>query len=411
YLVKNCGHAVHYQVASRDFLNDLFRRFPEFQPSQPNALHYRILEMLQEWRLTLCKRSRYKDDLQRIHDMYSLLRRKGWRFPEIDANAAAVVLGPVNTLKSRDEQEREDLDAMQAKLQELLRRATPKDLREANKLMKIITGYEQSSKRPDYDGEWEGKLKEIEVNVKVLLEMLQRVQPGDRLSDTVNELKAAVGSNQPRLRKLIAEMQQRPDGEELPEDEARDLARLASIGALVDEALSAHRDLQCGRAPLFSLSATASAAPEGELIMWDDAPEAPATGAAGAPRPSAPPKDATAPAARHKRSGYDAERRSEMGAAERRAARLLAMLGTAVPGEQMSAEIRRTRAECMASLAMLQELAQEQKAHARLNEDENRALAAMYMLRDRIQAALGAYEELKSGRRPQLAAAAAVPAK
>ncbi|KAI7828516.1 VHS domain-containing protein, partial [Kickxella alabastrina] len=207
YLVKNCGHAVHYQVASRDFLNDLFRRFPEFQPSQPNALHYRILEMLQEWRLTLCKRSRYKDDLQRIHDMYSLLRRKGWRFPEIDANAAAVVLGPVNTLKSRDEQEREDLDAMQAKLQELLRRATPKDLREANKLMKIITGYEQSSKRPDYDGEWEGKLKEIEVNVKVLLEMLQRVQPGDRLSDTVNELKAAVGSNQPRLRKLIAEMQ------------------------------------------------------------------------------------------------------------------------------------------------------------------------------------------------------------
>ncbi|KAJ1877887.1 ARF-binding protein, partial [Coemansia sp. S17] len=35
-LVKNCGHPVHYQVASREFLNELFRRFPEFQPSMPN---------------------------------------------------------------------------------------------------------------------------------------------------------------------------------------------------------------------------------------------------------------------------------------------------------------------------------------------------------------------------------------
>ncbi|KAJ2526628.1 ARF-binding protein, partial [Coemansia sp. RSA 1933] len=67
-LVKNCGHSVHYQVASREFLNDLFRRFPEYQPSVANPVHQRIMEMLQEWRVTLCRHSRYKDDLQRIND-------------------------------------------------------------------------------------------------------------------------------------------------------------------------------------------------------------------------------------------------------------------------------------------------------------------------------------------------------
>ncbi|KAI8324175.1 VHS-domain-containing protein, partial [Martensiomyces pterosporus] len=202
-LVKNCGHPVHYQIATREFLNELFRRFPEYQPAMPNPVHYRVLEMLQEWRLTMCRRSRYRDDLQRINDMYALLRRKGWHFPEIDAENAAVVLGPEDTLKSREELEKEDLEAMQAKLQELLRRATPRDLREANKLMKIITGYEQSSKRPDYDREWEKELEAIENKATLLVEMLQSAQPGDRLDDTIQELLAKCVSNQSRLQKLI----------------------------------------------------------------------------------------------------------------------------------------------------------------------------------------------------------------
>ncbi|KAJ2584760.1 ARF-binding protein [Coemansia sp. RSA 1836] len=276
-LVKNCGHPVHYQVASREFLNELFRRFPEFQPSVPNPLQYRILEFLQEWRVTLCHRSRYKDDLQRINDMYSLLRRKGWRFPELESENVAVVLGPEDTLKSREELEREDLEAMQAKLQELLRRATPRDLREANKLMKIITGYEQSSKRPDYDKEWETELQGIEAKAKLLAEILQSAEPGVRLDDTAKQLLAKCLSSQSRLQKLIAESEgQADDSGATAEDseEKRELARLISLNDLISDAVLAYRDLEQGRKPeLKSLDAAAGTlAGENELIAWDDEP-------------------------------------------------------------------------------------------------------------------------------------------
>ncbi|KAJ2747680.1 ARF-binding protein [Coemansia sp. BCRC 34301] len=276
-LVKNCGHPVHYQVAGREFLNELFRRFPEFQPSMPNPLQYRILELLQEWRVTLCRRSRYKDDLQRINDMYSLLRRKGWRFPEVESENVAVVLGPEDTLKSREELEREDLEAMQAKLQELLRRATPRDLREANKLMKIITGYEQSSKRPDYDKEWETELQGIEAKAKLLAEILQSAEPGVRLDDAAKQLLAKCLSSQSRLQKLIAESEGQADNNDADggdSEEKRELARLIGLNDLIGDAVQAYRDLEQGRKPEFKSLHTAAGAQSGgdELIAWDEEP-------------------------------------------------------------------------------------------------------------------------------------------
>ncbi|ORX67750.1 VHS-domain-containing protein [Linderina pennispora] len=276
-LVKNCGHPVHYQVATREFLNELFRRFPEYQPSMPNPVHYRILEMLQEWRQTLCKRSRHREDLQRINDMYSLLRRKGWHFPEVDVSNYAVVFGPEDTLRSKEELEKEDLEAMQAKLQELLRRATPRDLREANKLMKIITGYEQSSKQPDYDQEWESEL-----------ESLQNMEPGSRMDDTTKELLAKCISNQSRIHKLIADHESaaNDDGEDGDSVERQELDRLIRLNDTIGDAVQAYKDLDAGRVPEFKHTGGAAAAqavpakeePESELIAvqlpWEDAASA-----------------------------------------------------------------------------------------------------------------------------------------
>ena len=42
--------------------------------------------------------------------------------------------------------EKEEREAQSAKLQELIRRGTPEDLQEANRLMKIMTGYDTRSK-------------------------------------------------------------------------------------------------------------------------------------------------------------------------------------------------------------------------------------------------------------------------
>ncbi|KAJ1735925.1 ARF-binding protein [Coemansia biformis] len=311
-LIKNCGHPVHYQVASREFLNELFRRFPEYQPRAPSPVHYRILEMLQEWRVTLCQRSRHREDLQRINDMYSLLCRKGWRFPKIDSDNIAVVLEPEDTLKTREELEKEDMDAMQAKLQELLRRATPRDLREANKLMKVITGYEESAKQRDYDREWEDELQVLERKIALLYEILQGALPGRPLDETALGLLSKCTSSRARLRKLITEHESIADnssadtataaaaateaagagaGDEGAE-ETRELARLIRLSDLISGAERAVDDLKHGRQPeLGDLSAVGdlgdSQAPPGpgggdELISWDDGAAAEDTLAAAA---------------------------------------------------------------------------------------------------------------------------------
>ncbi|KAJ2159178.1 ARF-binding protein [Coemansia sp. RSA 552] len=279
-LVKNCGHAVHYQIGSREFLNELFKRFPEYQPAFPNPVHGRVLEMLQEWRVTLCQRSRYREDLQRINDMYALLCRKGWRFPRIDTDNVAVVLEPTDTLKTRDELEKEDMEAMQAKLQELLRRATPRDLREANKLMKIITGYEQSNRRRDYDQEWEEELQVLERKAALLTDILRSTRPGQRLDDTAQGLLAKCSSGHARLTKLISEHESIADGEDAPADEDSDqrqeLNRLIRLSDLITEVETAAKDLKEGRTPTLRSPESPEAQNEEdstgdkELISWDD---------------------------------------------------------------------------------------------------------------------------------------------
>lgn len=51
----------------------------------------RILEAIEEWRLTICQTSRYKEDLGFIRDMHRLLSYKGYIFPQIRQEDAAVL--------------------------------------------------------------------------------------------------------------------------------------------------------------------------------------------------------------------------------------------------------------------------------------------------------------------------------
>lgn len=76
-LVQNCGYPFHLQISTKEFLNELVRRFPERPPPFPGPIMTRILELIHEWRETLCKESRWKDDLGNIRDMHRLLSFKG----------------------------------------------------------------------------------------------------------------------------------------------------------------------------------------------------------------------------------------------------------------------------------------------------------------------------------------------
>lgn len=89
--VKNCGYPFQLQISTKEFLNELVRRFPERPPLRPTRVQTKILEAIEEWRGTICETSRYKEDLGFIRDMHRLLSYKGYSFPEVRREDAAVL--------------------------------------------------------------------------------------------------------------------------------------------------------------------------------------------------------------------------------------------------------------------------------------------------------------------------------
>src|ERR1700749_850756 len=89
--VKNCGYPFQLQISTKEFLNELVRRFPERPPVHPSRVQNKILGLIEEWRSTICQTSRYKEDLGFIRDMHRLLSYKGYTFPEVRSEDAAVL--------------------------------------------------------------------------------------------------------------------------------------------------------------------------------------------------------------------------------------------------------------------------------------------------------------------------------
>ncbi|ORY12708.1 VHS domain-domain-containing protein [Clohesyomyces aquaticus] len=203
--VKNCGYPFHLQISTKEFLNELVRRFPERPPVHPTRVQNRILELIEEWRQTICQTSRHKEDLGFIRDMHRLLSYKGYLFPEIRQEDAAV-LNPSDNLRSADEMEEEEREAQSAKLQELIRRGGPQDLQEANKLMKVMAGYDTRNKT-DYRAKAAEEVSRIQQKAKILEEMLQGYKKGDQIKegDVFEELANALASAQPKIQKMCEE--------------------------------------------------------------------------------------------------------------------------------------------------------------------------------------------------------------
>lgn len=202
--VKNCGYPFHLQISRKEFLNELVRRFPEKPPIAYTRVQSLILQAIQEWWETICCTSKYKDDLGYIRDMHRLLNRKGYVFPEISASEAAV-LNPSDSLQSASELEKEERDAQEAKLQELIRRGTPADLQEANRLMKVMAGFQDQ--KTNYRAKVAEEVDKVRRKAELLDEMLANATPGadlsddDVYSDIVSSLKMAL----PKLKSLVQE--------------------------------------------------------------------------------------------------------------------------------------------------------------------------------------------------------------
>ncbi|KAI6088297.1 VHS-domain-containing protein [Hypoxylon rubiginosum] len=203
--VKNCGYPFHLQISTKEFLNELVRRFPERPPIRYNKVQSKILEAIEEWRSTICETSRYKEDLGFIRDMHRLLSYKGYHFPEVRRDDAAV-LNPSDNLKSAEEMEEEEKEAQSAKLQELIRRGTPEDLQEANRLMKVMAGFDTRSKT-DYRAKAAEEVGKIQAKARLLEERLAAFKPGDSMKDgdVFEELASSLQSAQPKIQKMCEE--------------------------------------------------------------------------------------------------------------------------------------------------------------------------------------------------------------
>ncbi|KAJ5677673.1 uncharacterized protein N7477_003306 [Penicillium maclennaniae] len=204
--------ALALQISTKEFLNELVRRFPERPPMRASRVQHRILESIEEWRQTICQTSRYKEDLGFIRDMHRLLLYKGYAFPEVRREDAAV-LNPSDVepaLSGRNGGGRKE--AQSAKLQELIRRGTPADLQEANRLMKVMAGFDNRHKT-DYRAKAAEEVSKVQQKAKILEEMLQSQQPGAGIpeGDVFEELAAALQSAHPKIQKMCEEESDDPE--------------------------------------------------------------------------------------------------------------------------------------------------------------------------------------------------------
>lgn len=193
------------QISRKEFLNELVKRFPERPPLRYTRVHRLILAQIEEWYQTICRTSKYKDDFGYIRDMHRLLANKGYIFPEVKLEDAAV-LNPSDNLQSLEDLQKEESIVHSAKLQELIRRGRPQDLQEANKLMKIMAGFrddhlEENKKQITDD------VARLKRKVEILAEMLNSIQASgakiDDSNEAIVELYSSVKSSQPIVTKII----------------------------------------------------------------------------------------------------------------------------------------------------------------------------------------------------------------
>lgn len=102
--------------------------------------------------------------------------------------------------------EEEEKAAQSAKLQELIRRGGPEDLQEANRLMKIMAGYDTRTKT-DYRAKAAEEVGKVQQKARLLEERLEGFKPGDTMTegDVYEELASALQSAHPKIQRMCEE--------------------------------------------------------------------------------------------------------------------------------------------------------------------------------------------------------------
>jgi len=195
--------------------------------------------MINTWKETICKDSRFKEDFGNIRDMHRLLSFKGYRFQNSRQQNVAAQDTSVN-LKSPEELEAEDREAQSAKLQELIRRGTPRDLQAAQELMKTLSGANPEAK-PDYRSKTLHELEKLQSHVILLNDMLDNMDPSkpERLvqGDAYDQVATICRNARPKIQKWIADAES---------DDPESLDTFLSINDLINNVLDRYERYQKG---------------------------------------------------------------------------------------------------------------------------------------------------------------------
>ncbi|KAJ6466998.1 VHS domain-containing protein [Mycena sanguinolenta] len=273
-LVQSCGYPFHLQISTKEFLNELVRRFPDRPPPFPGPVMSRILETIQGWKETICVESRWREDLSNIIDMHRLLMHKGYRFrhvPRAAPSASSSASAVAANLKSAAELEAEDREAQSAKLQELIRRGTPKDLLVAQEIMKNLAGADPAN-QVDYRSQALSELERLESKVVLLGEMLDNANmaEGERsvTGDVYEQVATILTASRPKIQKWISDA-------ENAEDDSESLDTFLQINDQINTVLGRYDafrrgDYEAARNPVPSQYATGQTAAASSLIDFDD---------------------------------------------------------------------------------------------------------------------------------------------
>src|SRR3984957_16144669 len=117
-----------------------------------------------------------------------------------------MLLTITQNLQSAEEMEQEERAAQSAKLKELIRRGGPSDLQEANRLMKVMAGYDTRQKT-DYRAKAAEEVGRVQQKAKLLEERLAEFKPGDTMTegDVYEELASALQSAHPKIQRMCEE--------------------------------------------------------------------------------------------------------------------------------------------------------------------------------------------------------------
>lgn len=184
--------------------------------------------------------------------------------------------------------EEEEREAQSAKLQELIRRGAPEDLQEANRLMKIMAGYDTRTK-VDYRAKAAEEVSKIQAKARLLEERLESFKPGDTMKDgdVFQELASSLQSAQPKIQKMCEE----------ESDDHEAVAKLLEINDSIHRTVERYKLMKKGDLEAAAKVARGEHVPQNaagvtgtssanELSLIDFDAEAEANGTSGASQPS-----------------------------------------------------------------------------------------------------------------------------